>query len=111
MSRDEIISIGCSMNSLRDGIFTGLNRSETGFACDVCSDGSWVDHEREMRAFMSEFGPIIRHAIDNGMFVLFDIAIGLEDRGAAVAFVGLSFDSELLLLLGASGLLLHVSVY
>jgi hypothetical protein len=108
---DRLLEIGEAMNSLRPAIFTGLHRGGSGFVCDVYKDGSWLDHERAIGGFLAEFAGPIQQARDAGITVTIDVALDVEDRERATAYVCIRFEVSLLLALGSAGVRLEITSY
>ena len=108
---DWFFELGEMMNSSRPATFTGLRRRGEGFVCDVYKDGSWPDHERAIGEFVTAFADPIRRARDAGIIVTIDIALEVEDRQHATAYVCVRFEPSLLLTLGSAQVRLEVTSY
>jgi hypothetical protein len=111
LKRDEIASIGVSMNTLRAGIFTGLRKAGDGFACEVCADASWEVHVREILQFAIEFGEFIERALRLGASITVDTAVEPEDRESAGGVLVLACTPTFLTTMASSGLRMELSVY
>jgi hypothetical protein len=107
----KLVEVGEAMNALRQGVFTGLRKRGDGFACEVCEGTSWPSHERAIGEFVTEFAGPIQQARSAAVAVAIDIALEVEDRERAIAYVCISFAPSLLLTLSSAGVRLVVTSY
>lgn len=104
------IEIGEMMNLIESGIYRGIRRKADGFACDVSESLEWSSQKDAMTSFMRRFERPIGQAIQKGISVSFDVAVGAEDRVERI-LTSLWIDVEFMTSLVKNGVDLEVSIY
>ena len=76
---EQLTLFGDSLNEVREGFFTGLDRIGGRFSCSVCEDDDWEKHVSAMNEILDVFQKSLVNAKDNKIEVEFDVAIEPED--------------------------------
>lgn len=108
--KDSARQLGEKMNTIKFGVYEGLNYWKSGFACSLSTDDSWDVHKREIHEFFFNFGKQIHEAKEMGFSVTCDVAVNSEDRQSSQIFV-LHNDVGFLDALASRGVALEVSMY
>lgn len=78
--QEELLAVGAQMNVVQPGVYEGPRARGDGFACDVSSDASWIEHESAIIRFLRDFATSVERAIALGARVEIDTAIEPQDR-------------------------------
>jgi len=103
-------SLGARLNTLRSGLFQGLDHVSSRFSCDIAKGGDWRIHRQAISSFIKDFESEFKRARTNGFDIEFDTAIAPEDCGDA-SFMCVHVDLELLRQLAECGIIMEFTLY
>lgn len=108
--REQLRAVGEGLNRIKEQTFTGFDRVENRFSCDVCERDDWNEHVRTMIEFLDTFGTVLREALTANLEIEFDVAVEPEDIGEKI-YLSFSVQCDLLKKLAEENVRLTLTYY